>query len=136
MREGERGTGMKRFVFWTGMISVLAGASLQSPTIAAQMMPTERPGMLLHVFGLMAIFLGTMLILCSRDLLHRAPLVMWEGVLRLGGFTVMTGYGLWGGGGPSMVLSGVFDLVIGIVYLTALPRHVGRSAINLLLDRR
>ena len=32
------------------MISLLSGAGLQSPAISAQLMPTEQPGMLLHVF--------------------------------------------------------------------------------------
>ena len=49
---------MKTFVLWTGIISVLAGASFQVPEIASTPMPTEAPGMLMHLFGLMAIFIG------------------------------------------------------------------------------
>ena len=33
--------------------------------------------------------------MCSRDLKRRGPLVMWEGVLRLGGFGVMGFYGVF-----------------------------------------
>jgi hypothetical protein len=103
--------------------------------VASQMMPTEQFGMLMHVFGLMAVFIGVMLFLCSRDLKRRAPLVMWEGVLRLGGFSVMAGYGVWGGGGSMMIAAGLFDLVIGLIYLTRLPAYLGRSASEILLDR-
>ena len=91
--------------------------------------------MLMHVFGLMALFLGIMLVLSSRDLARRGPLVAWEGVLRVGGFCTMTGYGLFGGAGMLAVGSGVFDLIVGMVYLLGLPGHLRVSLIDLLLDR-
>ena len=74
---------MKAFVFWAAVISVVSGVGLQLPAVSAQLMPTEQPGMLLHVFGLMAAFIGATLIPCSRDLTRRGPIVAWEGVLRL-----------------------------------------------------
>ncbi len=125
---------MKTFVFWTGLFSVLAGVGLQFSVVASTLMPTEQPGMLLHLFGLIAVFLGIMLILSARDLAHRAPLVMWEGILRIGGFLVMTAFGIWGGGGTLMIGSGVFDLVVGVAYLVFLPRYLRTSAYDLLLD--
>lgn len=127
---------MKKFVFWTGMISILAGFALQWPSLAPVLMPSAEPGMLLHLFGAMAMFLGTMLIVCSRDLRNRGSLVVWEGVLRLGGFGVMAGYGLLGGGGPSVVAAGVFDLAVGLAYLVGIPRTVGIALSALLLDQR
>jgi hypothetical protein len=42
---------MKRFVFWTGIISVFAGAAFQFPVFAAYLKPSAQPGMLLRVFG-------------------------------------------------------------------------------------
>ena len=55
---------MKAFVFWTAMVSLLSGAGLQFPAIAMLLMPTQQIGMLSHVFGLMAMFIG--IALCSR----------------------------------------------------------------------
>ena len=106
---------MKNFVLWTGLISLFSGAALQFPGFSGLLMPSEPPGMLLHLFGLMAMFLGIMLLICSRDLERRGSIVIWEGVLRLGGFVVMTGFGVFGGGGISMALGGLFDLAIGAV---------------------
>ena len=126
---------MKQFVFWTGMISVVAGVAFQFPALSAQLLPSESPGMLMHVFGLMALFLGIMLVLSSRDLGSRGPLVAWEGVLRVGGFCAMAGYGLFGGAGMLAVASGVFDLMVGLVYLVGVPRHLGLTLADLLLDR-
>jgi len=71
----------------------------------------------MHIFGSMAMFLGIMLMLCSRDLATRGTLVMWEGILRIGGFSIMAGYGLFGGVGLSSV-SGVIDLIFGAIYLS------------------
>jgi hypothetical protein len=126
---------MKQFVFWTGMLSLVAGVAFQFPTIASRLMPSEQQGMLMHVFGLMAMFLGVMLAFCARDLRNRGNLVAWEGVLRLGGFAVMAGYGLFGGAGLLAVVTGTFDLLIGVVYLVGLPRHLGTTLTSLLLDK-
>ena len=89
----------------------------------------------MHIFGLMAVFLGVMLILCSRDLHSRGTLVAWEGVLRVGGFLAMAGYGLFGGAGILAAGSGVFDLIVGVIYLVGLPHYLSVSLADLLLDR-
>ena len=65
---------MTQFVFWTGAISILAGASMQFTSVLTLLMPSEQPGMIAHLFGAMAVFIGIMLILCSRDLKRRGAL--------------------------------------------------------------
>lgn len=62
--------------------------------------------------GGMAVFLGIILVFCCRDLKHRASLVVWEAILRLGGFAIMAGYGVWRGLNTQTVISGVFDLLL------------------------
>ena len=47
----------------------------------------------------------------------------------------MTGYGVFGGGGTSMVLVGAFDLVVGLIYLIALPRHLDIPLRTIILDQ-
>ena len=89
----------------------------------------------MHLFGLMAVFIGIMLMLCSRDLKRRGTLVLWEGLLRVGGFGIMAGYGLLGGAGPSVAATGLFDLAVGMIYLIALPKYLGVGLVDLLLDR-
>ena len=126
---------MKTFVFATGVIDILAGIGFQFESFSARLMPAEQPRMLIHLFGLIAVFLGIMLIFSSRDLKHRGNLVIWEGMLRLGGFALMTGYGFFGGDGLLTALSGIFDLIIGIIYLVGLPLHLKVSLTDLLLDR-
>ena len=92
--------------------------------------------MLLHLCGLLVLFAGITLILCSRDLKQRGTLVIWEGFLRLGVCVVMGGYGLFGDGGMRLATAGLGDLVIAVVYFIWLPRHLRVSFMDLLLDRQ
>jgi len=65
----------------------------------------------------------------------RAPIIYWEGILRLIGFVLMAGFGLFGGLGPAVVLLGIEDLVIGLVYLISLAKALNTAPLNILLDR-
>ena len=127
---------MKAFIVSTGLVSGLAGVGLQVPSVGAQLFPAPPPTLVLRVFGLVAVFLGLMLILCSRDLKHRGVLVAWEGVLRLVGGAVIAGYGFIGDYGILTGLAGLGDFAIGGVYLIFLPRHLGIATLVLLLDRK
>ena len=126
---------MIRFVFWTGMISMLAGTALQFPRMASLLMPSERPGMLMNLFGLMAVFLGIMLIFCSRDLNRRVTWFYWKGFFELVGSLswLATEYG--GTLGMSVAVAGLFYLIVGLIYLFGLPKHRGVSFVDLLLDK-
>lgn len=117
------------------MISVVSGLSLQFSQIAQLLMPTEQAGMVMHLFGAMAVFLGVMLIYCSRNLHARGVLVAWEGVLRLFGCAIMVYFGVLGGAGVMAVASGLFDGAVGIAYLIWLPRHLQCQVGDLLFDR-
>lgn len=117
------------------MLSGISGVLLQFSPISVRLFPEVHSSMLLHVFGLVAIFLGLMLIVCSRDLKHRAVLVIWEGVLRIVGGTVIVGYGVFGGHGILMTVLGIGDFAIGLVYLVCLPSHLKISFFDLLLDQ-
>lgn len=126
---------MKSFIIWTGLLSGASGIALQFLLVAGHLIPDGAPEILLHVFGLVAVFLGLMLILCSRDLKNRGVLVAWEGVLRVVGGSVIAGFGLLGGSGILLGLAGLGDVAIGLVYLVCLPRHLSISLFDLLLDR-
>ena len=126
---------MRCFIVLTGMVSVLSGIALQFSWVSERLMPAEPAGMVLHLFGAMAVFLGVMLFVCARDLRARAAIVAWEGVLRIFGGAIMLYYGVFGGAGLVAVLGGVFDGAVGLVYLIGLPRHLNLPLANLLLDR-
>lgn len=126
---------MKEFVCWTGVLSLVAGVTVEIPGATGYLMPQLPGGLLLQLFGLMAMFLGIMLIVCSRDLRRRGTLVAWEGLLRLAGGSVILYHGLFGGQGWQAVVAGGGDALIGLAYVSALPRYLQVSWSELFLDR-
>jgi hypothetical protein len=134
VRVGASDAPMKRFVFWTGLLSLAAGTGFQFSAVAAWVLHPEPAGLAGQLFGAMAMFVGIMLMLCSRDLPRYGTLVLWESLLRVGGFVILGGHG-WHQGNGFLLAMGVGDLAIGVVYLVGLPRHLGVAFIDLLLDR-
>lgn len=126
---------MKVFVFWTGVLDLLVGAALSVPTLSQHLFPREQVSLGLQLFALVAMFLGVMLILCSRNLETRGALVVWEGVLRCFGFVVFASYGICRGAGWQVTACGLGDLAIGAAYLAGLPRVLNVRLSDLLLDR-
>ena len=55
------------------MISVVSGLALQAPIIATRLLPAEPPGMVVHIFGAMAVFIGVMLAFSARDAGKKQP---------------------------------------------------------------
>ena len=126
---------MKNFVFATGVFNILFGLVVQTDFGVAAIWPGISPGMVTHLFGVAAAFFGVILIVSSRDLKHRGVLVAWEGVLRLVGCLVMAYYALYKGYGIETLLLGAADGVLGLIYLSVIPRHLGVSLRHLLIDQ-
>jgi hypothetical protein len=126
---------MVKFVFWTGVYNILLGLGfLFPPMLDILRVPAPESGVWVQLPATLVIYLGILLILCSRDLRSRASIVWWEGILRFAAFLLLAGYGLFGGLGISMAIVGTIDLVIGLVYVFGLPRSLGLEASQLFLD--
>jgi hypothetical protein len=124
---------MKSFVFWTGILDLLAGIGFQISHVSRYVLPSEPAGLTMRLFGMVTVFLGVMLVVCSRDLERYARLVAWEGLLRLCGFALFAGYGIFGTGGVNATACGVADLAIGVAYLIGLPQSLQMPLRDLLL---
>ena len=127
---------MKQFVFLTGALGAMTGASLELPALTKLLMPLENSGLLMVLYGFIATFLGVMLVFCSRDLTHRGVLVIWEGILRISLAIIIVGYWLFSSVTVYLLLGGLFDLTVGILYLLWLPKHLCVSLIDLIFDRQ
>ncbi|MFI3198040.1 MAG: hypothetical protein QX196_06945 [Methylococcaceae bacterium] len=126
---------MKNFVFWSGVYNAgLAVFLLFPPLYRGVGMNICDP-----VWGwLIAGFLGftsAVLILASRDLRCRATFVYWESLLRYIAALLLIPAGLFGDLGLIAVPLGLVDLIIGLVYMFGLPKELGISHADLLLDR-
>ncbi|MBW9054639.1 hypothetical protein [Rhizobium mesosinicum] len=125
---------MSLFVMLTALYSIYAGArSNISVCRASDLAPAQ--AMMGSVFGCMAVFIGVLLILCARDLQNRGSIVMWEGVLRLVAGSIMMYFTTRDTSGTMSRSRPLFDLIVGLVYVVALPIALERSPLYLLLDR-
>jgi len=124
---------MKKFVFWTGVYNIVAGVGFFFPGIVRLLgVRLPEPDLWLWVVAATIIFSGIVLVLCSRNLATRAPLVYWEGFLRIAGFLL---FGFLGDWAVIPAALGIVDLLIGLVYFIGLPKALNTSAADLLLDR-
>ena len=126
---------MKKFVFWTGVYNIFLGLGFFFPPLIVFLrVPVPESGFWVQLPATLVIYLGVLLILCSRSLKSRASIVIWEGILRIVAFLLLAGYGFFGSLGISMALVGIVDLIIGMIYLIGLPRSLGVKNTQLLLD--
>jgi hypothetical protein len=126
---------MQKFVFWTGIYNIVLGLGfLLPPLVDLLQVPAPEAGFWVRLPAILVIYLGVLLVICSRKLRERASIVYWEGILRIVLFFLLAGYGFFGDLGIALALVGIIDLVIGLVYVFGLPRSLDVRAGELLLD--
>ena len=127
---------MPKFIFWTGVYNIVLGLGfLLPPLVEFLQVPAPASGFWVRLPATIVIYLGIMLVICSKKLRERASIVYWEGILRVALFLLLAGYGFFGGIGFAMALVGIVDLVIGLGYVLGLPRSLEVRAGDLLMDR-
>lgn len=98
MQQDERRVIMKQFVFWTGVYNILLGLGFfLPPLISFLRVPVPESGVWVQLPATIVVYLGVLLILCSRNLRSRASIVCWEGILRIAAFFLLASYGFFGG---------------------------------------
>lgn len=127
---------MQKFVFWTGVYNIVAGVTLLFPGLPV-FIGVRLPE---NIFWLwlpvsLVIYLGVMLILCSRDLQARACLVYWEGILRIVAFVLLAYFGFIKDSGIMLGIIGAGDLVIGLIYLFGLTKTLQLTHLSIMLDQ-
>ena len=126
---------MKKFVFWTGVYNIFLGLGFLFPPLVDFLgVSVPASGFWVQLPATFVIYLGVLLILCSRSLRSRASIVYWEGILRVAAFLLLAGYSLFADLGISMALVGTIDLVIGLGYMFGLPRSLEVKGSQLFLD--
>ena len=72
---------------------------------------------MINILGLMVVFLGIFLIIASLDIEERAWFVFWEGLTRIFVFLFFLYYVLFSSAAQLLLLFGIIDLIIGIIYM-------------------
>lgn len=131
----EKKMNMQKFVFWSGVYTISLGVSFFIPGYL-EFFGFKTPELYWTLnTGCFVTFVGVILIYCSRNLKERAGIVYANSVLRILGFFMLAGFGLFGELGKIAVLAGITDLAIGLTYLFGLPGAQKKSHSDLLFDR-
>jgi hypothetical protein len=123
---------LKQFVFVTGALDILIGIAAAAPALLDPQPETFVPFLALGAFLL---FAGAALMWSAQDLAIRAPIVFWQGLVRLVA-VVSTVYAINTGLAEAELYAvAVFDGVICAVYFVGLTRLTGASPLMLLVGR-
>ena len=137
MSESTKTNHFRWWVFWTGIFNIIAYAPLLCPFTLKRFLdvstglghalglggtPLSMPENINHVIminilGLVVVFLGIFLIIASLDIEKRAWFVFWEGLTRIFVFLFFLYFVLFSGAARVLLLFGVIDLIIGMIYL-------------------
>jgi len=137
MEFSEKKEHFRRWVFWTGIFNIVAYAALLCPFTMKIFFGTSsglsnalglggtvfsmpenvNHVIMINILGLIVVFLGVFLIIASLDIEKRAWFVFWNGVTRILVFLFFLYYVLFSSAAQILLLFGVIDLVIGIIYI-------------------
>lgn len=125
------------WVFWTGIFNIVAYAPLLCPFTLKTFIGTStglsnalglggtvlsmpenvNHVIMINILGLIIVFLGIILIIASLDIENRAWFVFWDGLARFFVFLFFLYFVLFSSGAQILLLFGVIDLIIGIIYM-------------------
>jgi hypothetical protein len=125
------------WVFWTGVFNIVAYAALLCPFTlriffgtwiglsnalglggALLSIPENiNHVVMINILGLIVVFLGIILIIAALDIEKRAWFVFWEGLTRIFVFLFFLYFVLVNNASQILLLFGIIDLIIGIIYM-------------------
>ena len=120
---------LQKFVFVTGLLDILIGLATW---IAPLTDPQKGTFVAFMTLGAFLMFAGAALMWASKDLATRAPVVFWQGLVRL---TAVVSILYAVPAGLSFVWEyavAAFDGVISLVYIFGTAKHLGVSPMKLL----
>ena len=127
----------RRWVFWTGIFNIVAYSALLCPVTLKIFLSTSNGlgdalglggtvfsmpenvnhVIMINILGLLVVFLGICFIMASLDIEKRAWFVFLEGLTRLFVFLFFFYYVLFSNAAQILLLFGIVDLIIGIIYM-------------------
>lgn len=123
---------LRKFVLITGFLDIPIGLATWA---AAILEPQDTHFAALMTAGSFLMFAGAALVWSAQDMLVRAPIIFWQGFVRLtacAAIIYMVPKGLAESWQYGIV---AFDGTIGLVYIIGMMRHTGASFSRLMLGR-
>ena len=124
---------LQKFVYWTGFLDFLVGAGTWAGALV-----NPQPGQFvaLMTLGMFLMMAAACLMWASKDMLNRAPVIFWQGLVRLTAVSAVL-YAVPNGLSESWEYSLVaFDGVIGLTYVIGMLKLTGVSFPQLIMCRQ
>ncbi|MGB5809102.1 MAG: hypothetical protein WBG86_01155 [Polyangiales bacterium] len=122
----------RRFVWITGFLDILIGLAVWSQPL---LMPQAGTFVSLMTLGSFLMFAGAALMWASKDIAVCAPVIFWQGLVRLTAVCSIL-YGVPNGlATPYEYGVAAFDGIISLTYIFGTMRFTGVSAPRLLMGR-
>ena len=121
---------LQKFVYWTGALDFLVGAGTWAGALA-----NPQPGQFvaLMTLGMFLMMAAACLMWASQDMRNRAPVIFWQGLVRLTAVCAVL-YAVPAGLSQTWEYAlVVFDGAIGLSYVIGMGRVTGLSFPRLLL---
>ncbi len=124
---------LQKFVYWTGFLDFLVGAGTWA---GALMNPQPGQFVALMTLGMFLMMAAACLMWASKDMVNRAPVIFWQGLVRLTAVSAVL-YAVPHGLSESWEYSLVaFDGVIGLTYVLGMLKVTGLSFPQLIMCRQ
>ncbi|HIF63752.1 MAG TPA: hypothetical protein EYG16_03185 [Deltaproteobacteria bacterium] len=123
---------LQKFVLITGALDYLVGLATWGGALAAPAPDHFVANMTLGMFLMMA---AACLVWASKDIAARAPVIVWQGLVRLTAVASVIYAVPAGLAHPGLYALVVFDGVIGLVYVFGTQRFTGQPMLQLLAWR-
>jgi len=123
---------LRKFVLVTGLLDIPIGLATWA---AAILEPQDTHFGALMTCGSFLIFAGAALIWSAQDIKTRAPIIFWQGFVRLtacASIMYMVPKGIADSWQYGIV---AFDGLIGLVYIIGMMKHTGASFFQLMLGK-
>jgi hypothetical protein len=121
---------LQKFVYWTGALDFLVGAGTWAGALA-----DPQPGQFvaLMTLGMFLMMAAACLMWASQDMRNRAPVIFWQGLVRLTAVSAVL-YAVPAGLSQTWEYAlVVFDGTIGLTYVIGMARVTGLSFPSLLM---
>ena len=121
---------LQKFVYWTGALDFLVGAATWYGALS-----NPQPGQLvaLMTLGMFLMMAAALLMWASKDMANRAPVIFWQGLVRLTAVSAVlyaVPNGLANSAEYALV---VFDGTTGLAYVIGMMKVTGCSIPQLLM---
>lgn len=122
----------RKFVWITGFLDILIGLGVWIPPLTT---PTEGTFVAFMTLGAFLMFAGAALMWASKDIGVRAPVIFWQGLVRLTAVTSVL-YAVPKGLATEYEYGvAAFDGVIALTYVFGTMKATGASAFKLFLGK-